>query len=115
MRDKYTKEVDFYALGCVTFFMLTADLLSTQHNYVPNKTVIENRLRPYKVSQDALEFIMFLITSDRIDNVKGECLEEEEETKENVFLSCPNGEFHYARCYGSGGRSSGEIWGLQEI
>ncbi|KAI6182998.1 Protein kinase domain-containing protein [Aphelenchoides bicaudatus] len=67
MRDGYSEEVDFYALGCIMFFMLTNELIASKSKAL-TKSEIENALLSRGLSKDAFELVMFM--TDKKNRIK---------------------------------------------
>jgi serine/threonine protein kinase len=67
MRDGRSRDVDYYALGCVMFFMLTSDLISTRESKLTTSEV-ERKLRGKSVSDEAINLVLFLTSKANIEN-----------------------------------------------
>jgi len=67
MRDGRSKDVDYYALGCVMFFMLTSELISTRDNKLTTAEV-EKKLRSRSISSEAIDLVLFLTSKNNIEN-----------------------------------------------
>jgi serine/threonine protein kinase len=71
MREGYSKDVDFYALGCIMFFMLTSELLATKTRQL-SQAEVERVMVSRGVSQEAIDlFLMLTDKNNRIDNSRG--------------------------------------------
>lgn len=73
MRHGYSEEVDFYALGCVVFFMLTMELVATKKSRL-TLDAITQKMRSRDLSKDALELVCLLLGTQPITNSRGRLL-----------------------------------------
>jgi hypothetical protein len=74
MRKGYSNDVDFYALGCVMFFLFTKELLSTRaKSYSPEEA--EDLLVSNRLSNEGVELVMFLTNeNNRVTDMRGKFL-----------------------------------------
>jgi hypothetical protein len=73
MKKGYSLDVDFYAIGCVMYFLMTNKLLLDKENKPPSIQVVETSLRERKVSVDAINLIKHLLTDVKIASAQGKC------------------------------------------
>lgn len=75
MRSGQTISVDFYALGCVAFFILTKQLMlikgEKENKLSPAE--IESKMKALSLSQDAINLVLNLTSQDmsRIESSQG--------------------------------------------
>ena len=53
--QQYTKNVDYFSLGCLTYYLLTRSVLCNERDILPAEEILKNVL-----DQDAADFIVYL-------------------------------------------------------
>jgi serine/threonine protein kinase len=71
MREGYSKDVDFYALGCLMFFMLTGELISSKTKK-HSRSEVEQILKTHGLTPEAIELVMYLTNEkNRVTDSRG--------------------------------------------
>lgn len=72
MRSGLTMDVDFYALGCVMFFMLTSQLMISKENRENRLTPrdIESKMKHSGLSKEATDLVLLLTSKQKFESSK---------------------------------------------